>query len=102
MSFTIENYTQQRVDDKGTYTVVHPYYQAIANAQPSAQLLFDRAKDMLVNDYGYNFTKVKFEDFFGHSDAYADWLSDNKDEFDDVDYELLTALRFLIDYGYRS
>jgi len=102
MNYTIENYTKERVDSKGRkYTTVHPYYQAIAKANTSAKLLFDRAKVMLEEDYDYDFTELNFEDFFGHSDAYADWLEDNKHLFCDVDYELLATLRFLIDYGYR-
>ena len=52
MNYTIENYTKERVDSKGRkYTTVHPYYQAIAKANTSAKLLFDRAKVMLEEDY---------------------------------------------------
>ena len=79
------------------------YYDlSINNSKSVIEALFKRAEETLVEDYGFDFSNKEyfpngFADFFGHTDAYADWLAEHKDMFDDVDYELLACLRFIID-----
>jgi hypothetical protein len=82
---------------------VHPGLHAVENGSRIVESIIIAAQFMLQDHYGYDFSDEQsfpngFFDMLGHTDAYADWLWDNKHKFEDVDYELLSAIRVILDY----
>ena len=82
----------------------HPGLNALKNGRKTIQTLFYTVQRMLEESYGYDFSDTEnfpngFIDMLGHTDAYADWVADQKGKMDDVDYELLVTIRNILDYS---
>jgi len=82
----------------------HPGKYAYNNGRKTVKTLFHLAEKILTEDYGYDFSDKEvfpngFIDMIGHADAYADWLSSMKDMFREEDYELLAAIRYIVDFS---
>lgn len=90
-----------------TFRPIHPGKQAIRNAKYAVKALIERAEITLIEKYGYDFSDTElfpngFIDMLSHADAYADWVAHVKETeaFEEIDLELLAAIRFIVDYGY--
>lgn len=85
----------------------HPGREAYRRGNLTVQALFHAAERMLTREYGYDFSDENifpngFVDMIGHADAYADWVADMKGKVRcDADYELLAAIRYIVDFTER-
>jgi len=78
---------------------------ALDNSKKTIENIFNVVEQILVENYGYDFSNKELfpngpGDFFGHADAYADWVALQKGKIDDIDYEFLAAVRIIIDYSH--